>query len=380
MFYLNLNLNLNLDLNLFINMITLKFDAVSKSFGTTEAVKALSLRVEPGELFFMLGPSGCGKTTCLRIAAGFVKPDAGRIFFDGRDATPLPPHRRNAGMVFQNYALFPHMTVHQNIEYGLRFRNLTQAERRRRTYEVIEAVQIKELSNRFPNQLSGGQQQRTALARALVIQPDILLLDEPLSNLDARLRLELRDEIRRLHRLFHTTTLYVTHDQEEALSLADRIAVINNGRIEQVGTPHEIYNNPANSFVAHFVGETNLVRGTVKSIDTSNVALIPTDCGNASATLQEQMPIGSNILLSIRPEHVHTARINSQEAACPPFSLFSWRMRVDSASFTGNAIRLKLQSPNGEFWNAYTTASSAPAKNEEILVSFYPDDVVILEK
>lgn len=199
-------------------MITLKFDAVSKSFGTTEAVKALSLRVEPGELFFLLGPSGCGKTTCLRIVAGFVKPDAGRIFFDGRDATPLPPHRRNIGMVFQNYALFPHMTVHQNVEYGLRFRNLTQAERRRRTYEVIEAVQIKDLSSRFPNQLSGGQQQRTALARALVIQPDILLLDEPLSNLDARLRLELRDEIRRLHRLFHTTTLYVTHDQEEALS------------------------------------------------------------------------------------------------------------------------------------------------------------------
>ncbi|MEW6200975.1 MAG: ABC transporter ATP-binding protein [bacterium] len=361
-------------------MINLEFEQVSKSFGVVKVVSDFSLHVEPGELFFLLGPSGCGKTTCLRIVAGFVRADAGRILFGGRDATDLPPHRRNAGMVFQNYALFPHMTVRQNIDYGLRFRSLPQAERRSRAETVMEAVQIAELAGRYPGQLSGGQQQRVALARALIIQPDILLLDEPLSNLDARLRVELRDEIRRLHRLFRTTTLYVTHDQEEALSLADRIAVINSGSIEQVGAPQDIYHHPANTFTARFIGETNLIRGTIKSVDSHNAALISTGCGDAAAKLRQPLPIGNSVFLSIRPQHVHIAQMNSRQTANPPFSIFSWRMRVDSASFTGSMMHLKLKAQNGDLWNAYITDSTVPAAGEELLVSFSPDDAVVLEK
>ncbi|HID07008.1 MAG TPA: ABC transporter ATP-binding protein, partial [Armatimonadetes bacterium] len=225
-------------------MVGVKLKDVTKRFGTTIAVNTVSLDVNRGELFFLLGPSGCGKTTLLRLIAGFVEPDAGEIWFDGRLMNNVPAHLRNAAMVFQNYALFPHMTVWENVAYGLRLRNLSKREQAERIRWALELVRMSEFKDRYPGQLSGGQQQRIALARALIVQPDVLLLDEPLSNLDARLRAEMRREIKRIHRQLRITTIYVTHDQKEALSMADRIAVMRNGCVEQVGTPRELYYHP----------------------------------------------------------------------------------------------------------------------------------------
>ena len=231
-------------------MVSVTFDKVTKRFGDVTALDRVSLQVERGELFFVLGPSGCGKSTLLRLVAGFYQPDAGRILFDGRDVCRIPPHKRNTGMVFQNYALWPHMSVQKNVEYGLSVRDLPASERQGRVRRALEMVQMEAYAERSPNQLSGGQQQRVALARALVIEPDVVLLDEPLSNLDAQLRLEMRGHIRRLHRDLGITMIYVTHDQKEALSMADRMAVLDAGRVSQVGEPRPMYCVPANRFVA----------------------------------------------------------------------------------------------------------------------------------
>ena len=232
--------------------------------GTTRALDAVSLEIEPGELFFLLGPSGCGKTTLLRAIAGFVDPDAGSISFtrdgDTREVTHLPANKRNTAMVFQSYALWPHMTVADNVAFGLKVQKVPPADREARVNEALAAVQMQEYAARKPTQLSGGQQQRVALARALVVRPDVLLLDEPLSNLDAKLRIELRAEIRRIVKDAGLTAVYVTHDQKEALSMADRIAVMRDGHIEQLGPPTSLYHEPATTFVGAFLGETNTIR------------------------------------------------------------------------------------------------------------------------
>jgi ABC-type Fe3+/spermidine/putrescine transport system ATPase subunit len=220
-------------------------------------VDDVSFEIAPGEMFFLLGPSGCGKTTVLRMLAGLIEADGGEILFDGKRMNGIAPQHRNTAMVFQNYAVWPHLTVAENVAYGPRARNLP--DRERRVAEALRVTRLEELAGRRPAQLSGGQQQRVALARALAVDPGLILLDEPLSNLDARLRLELRAELRRIHAETRTTCLYVTHDQEEALSLADRIAVMNRGRIEQIGAPREVYTHPANEFTARFLGEINLV-------------------------------------------------------------------------------------------------------------------------
>ena len=238
---------------------------LTKSFGTTTALKNVSLEIGDRELFFLLGPSGCGKTTLLRTIAGFYQPDEGDLLFCDRSMRGVPAHQRNTGMVFQNYALWPHLTVEQNVAYGLDVRRVKDPERRDRVREALCIVQMGAYAGRTPNQLSGGQQQRVALARALVVRPDVLLLDEPLSNLDAKLRLEMREEIRRIHDQLRITTIYVTHDQKEALSLADRVAVLRDGSVEQVDGPREVYRAPASRFVADFIGETNWFAGEVTS-------------------------------------------------------------------------------------------------------------------
>ncbi len=231
-----------------------------KSFGAdARVVDDVSFTIAPGEMFFLLGPSGCGKTTVLRLLAGFLEPDGGDILFDQRRMNGIAPQHRNTAMVFQNYAIWPHLTVFENIAYGPRARKFSASDVERRVADALRVARLEELSQRRPAQLSGGQQQRVALARALAVDPGLILLDEPLSNLDARLRLELRGELLRIHRETRTTCLYVTHDQEEALSLADRVAVMNQGKIEQVGTSREIYERPANEFTARFMGEINLV-------------------------------------------------------------------------------------------------------------------------
>lgn len=240
-------------------MSTVHLSEITKRFGRVTAVRNLDLTIQEGEFFTLLGPSGCGKTTTLRMIAGFYYPTTGNVKFNDRDMTKVAPEKRNTGMVFQNYALFPHMTVFENVAFGLKVRKLKKSDVKKKVTDVLEKVRLHQFADRQVSQLSGGQQQRVALARALVIEPDILLLDEPLSNLDARLRDEMRTELLRLQREYGITTIYVTHDQVEALSMSDRIAVFNAGECQQVGTPTEIYNEPVNDFVAEFIGETNLI-------------------------------------------------------------------------------------------------------------------------
>jgi ABC-type Fe3+/spermidine/putrescine transport system ATPase subunit len=239
----------------------LRLVEVTKHFGPTVAVDRVSLEIEEGSFFTLLGPSGCGKTTLLRVVAGFHLPDRGEVYLRERRITHVPPHLRGTAMVFQEYALFPHMTVEENVAYGLRMRRVPAAEARTRVARVLELVGLVGQERKYPHQLSGGQQQRVALARALVVEPEVLLLDEPLSNLDAKLRVRVREELRELQRRLGQTTVYVTHDQEEALALSDRIAVMNTGRVLQVGTPEEIYLRPKNRFVADFVGLANFLEG-----------------------------------------------------------------------------------------------------------------------
>ncbi len=224
--------------------VSVAFESVTKILGQCKAVDHLTLDIAGGELFFLLGPSGCGKTTALRSVAGFYTPEEGRILFNGKDQSRVPPHKRNTGMVFQNYALWPHMDVQSNVAYGLKMRRVSDTEKQQRVRHALEIVQMQAFAERMPNQLSGGQQQRVALARALVIEPDVVLLDEPLSNLDAKLRVDMRTQIKEIHRKIGRTMIYVTHDQAEALSMADRIAVMRRGRVVQAGTPRELYNRP----------------------------------------------------------------------------------------------------------------------------------------
>lgn len=244
-------------------MSHIEFVNISKSYGQTIAVSDFNLSINPGEMVALLGPSGCGKTTTLRMLAGFTSVTNGRITIGGKDITTIPAHRRNIGMVFQGYALFPHMTVAQNVAFGLEMRGLSKKELRQQTETALKRVRLEGFADRLPKQLSGGQQQRVALARAMVINPQVLLLDEPLSALDARLRHEVRAEIKELQREFGLTTLIVTHDQDEALSMADRLIVMSKGQIEQIGTPDEVYEKPKNRFVAEFLGKINLLEGEV---------------------------------------------------------------------------------------------------------------------
>jgi putative spermidine/putrescine transport system ATP-binding protein len=254
-------------------MAFLQLDALSKDFGPHKAVDGLTLSVEKGEFVSLLGPSGCGKTTTLQMIAGFVEPSGGAIRLEGRDLLAVKPAKRGLGIVFQSYALFPHMSVAENVGFGLEMQGVAKAERAKRVGETLELVGLGAFAARFPRQMSGGQQQRVALARALVIKPQILLLDEPLSNLDAKLREEMQIELRQIQRTVGTTTILVTHDQAEAMALSDRIVVMNKGRAEQVAAPHEAYERPATPFVANFLGKTNLVYG--KAIRPERIEFAP---------------------------------------------------------------------------------------------------------
>lgn len=270
------------------------------------AVDQLSVTIEPGELFFLLGPSGCGKTTLLRMIAGFIDPTSGTVAFDGKDVTHEAPNKRNTGMVFQSYALWPHMTVAQNVAFGLSVRKVPNPEKDERVLEALAAVQMEAYASRKPTQLSGGQQQRVALARALVIKPDVLLLDEPLSNLDAKLRNDLRLQIRNVCKASGITTVYVTHDQKEALSMADRIALLKDGQIVQIGSPRELYRSPKTRFVAEFLGETNLIEAK-QSGNVGQSAGYTIEAGRfAGPTILngEAQTKNKQSLLSIRPEAI----------------------------------------------------------------------------
>jgi ABC-type Fe3+/spermidine/putrescine transport system ATPase subunit len=313
---------------------------VVKRFGAVTAVDRADLAVRDGELFTLLGPSGCGKTTLLRLLAGFYQPDAGEIRFGDRVVSGLPPYERNIGMVFQNYALWPHMTVAGNVAYGLKLRKLGAADVAARLAEGLRKVNLTGFEARYPGQLSGGQQQRVALARALVLNPDILLLDEPLSNLDAKIRVQVRAEIRKLQRELGITTIYVTHDQEEALSLSDRVAVMKDGRVLQVGAPKELYERPRTRFVADFVGTNNLVPGRVSGRVGTDL-VVDTAVGTLRAV--SSGPVGERCVLAIRPENVAIDAGAPGAASNVVADGNVVRGRVSFVAYLGNALRYDVE-------------------------------------
>lgn len=363
-------------------MIPVSFDNISKKFGQTVAVDGVSLEIKSGELFFVLGPSGCGKTTCLRMVAGFEQPDGGVLRFGERDMTRVPPHKRNTGMVFQNYALWPHLTVKGNVEYGLKVRRIEKSERERRVREALEMVRLESLGDRYPSQMSGGQQQRVALARALIIRPDVLLLDEPLSNLDAQLRLEMREEIKRLHDQTQTTALYVTHDQEEALSIADRIAVLRDGVLQQVGTPRELYRQPVSRFVASFLGETSFLPGVFKAREET-LCTVETPMGELRASLPfHTVESGQNVWCAIRPESWRMKRDAHEDDN-------HFAMRLLSVMYLGASEQYRVQLTGGcetdesQEWREIKVAVAnpshrAPAAGQQLDLACAPEDVVVL--
>ncbi|KUN20895.1 spermidine/putrescine ABC transporter ATP-binding protein [Streptomyces antibioticus] len=306
---------------------TVEFRGLRREFGPTVALDGLDLTVRPGELVALLGPSGCGKTTALRMLAGFEHPDSGEVLVDGEDVTRVPAHRRDAGMVFQSYSLFPHLDAVDNVAFGLRMRGVRTGERRSRAAELLELVGLADKGGRYPHQLSGGQQQRVALARALALRPRVLLLDEPLSALDAKVRLTLREEIRRLQQELGITTLFVTHDQEEALSMADRVAVMHAGKLEQCAAPAELYGRPATAFVAEFVGTMSRIPGQVSDgvVDVLGQRL-PVDGAG---------PQAGEVDVLVRPEAVRVGADADGKA------------RVLATSFLGAAVRVTVRLADG---------------------------------
>lgn len=301
-------------------MVVIKLENLRKTFGDVIATDEVNMTLEEGELSTLLGPSGCGKTTLLRLIAGFYVPDRGRIFFDGKDVTMLPPHLRNTGMCFQNYALWPHMSVSDNIAYGLKLKRVkglkyTKAAIAKRVEDALDLVRLEGLGHRHIHQLSGGQQQRVALARALVIEPGVLLLDEPLSNLDAKLRIEMREEIIRIQKELSITTVYVTHDQHEALSISDRVAVMDLGYVQQLASPREIYSKPQTIFVADFIGQCTFIDGTIKAIDDQITIDIPNNQTIIGKTHIAGYPfqVGEKVKCAVRPEDLKLTSTSSSD-------------------------------------------------------------------
>jgi iron(III) transport system ATP-binding protein len=358
-----------------LRMISLTIDHVTKRFGETIALNGIDLTIGAGEIFFLLGPSGCGKTTLLRSIAGFYIPEDGRILFGDEDVTRLPPHLRNTGMMFQSYALWPHMTVAQNVAFGLEERKVAGPEIAKRVGEALASVKMEQYGGRRIHQLSGGQQQRVALARALVIRPRCLLLDEPLSNLDARLRVEMRGEIRRICKDFGLTAIYVTHDQKEALSIADRMAILEGGHIRQSGPPSEVYRRPVSRFVADFMGETNFLEGTVKAVNNGHVVVeTPLGTFEGAVPAGAWQPVSADACtLSIRPE--------------------SWQLATTAVERNGVAGRIRDRVYLGEMAQYEFAAAAGTLKifelnprfvelspEREVFASVAPEDVIVLPR
>jgi len=354
-----------------------KFDRVAKILGQSRAVDGLSLEIKPGELFFLLGPSGCGKTTALRLAAGFYVPDEGKIFFNGRDQSGIAPHKRNTGMVFQNYALWPHMDVWNNVAYGLKMRRVSEEEKKKRIGLALKTVQMEAYAERLPNQLSGGQQQRVALARALVIEPDVILLDEPLSNLDAKLRIEMRAQIKEIHQKIARTMIYVTHDQAEALSMADRIAVMRQGHIVQVGTPRQLYTRPESAFVAEFIGRTNLLPGRIE--ECADLLTVRTQVGLIGASNGVNgMAKGDLVFCSVRPESVRL--LVSEEP--PPKLTNQLTGEVQNIMYLGDSEQYSVRLADGTLVRAveYNPASRRAEVGDCVVVQVDARDVMVLPR
>ncbi|ATU94289.1 ABC transporter ATP-binding protein [Phyllobacterium zundukense] len=344
----------------------IRLEEVSKSFGLLTVVEGLNLEIGKGEFISLLGPSGSGKTTILMMLAGFESPTSGAIWAGGKRIDSLPPHKRNMGVVFQNYALFPHMTVFENVGFPLRMRGISRADITERVRKALEMVQLGSLADRRPSQLSGGQQQRVALARALIFEPEVVLMDEPLGALDKQLREQMQLDIRDLHRRLDLTIVFVTHDQSEALTMSDRIAIFNRGKIEQIGKPSDIYDHPSTQFVAEFIGETNLISGPIQNIDggTARVQLP----GGQEVVVETAADFrqDGNICLSIRPERIRVKRESGTGN--------NITATVSDVVYHGDHLRLMLRS-NGQPFVVKTDRSQPPPSiGEEVHLSFLPAD------
>jgi iron(III) transport system ATP-binding protein len=348
----------------------INIEGVARSFSGTPAVDDVSIAIRDGEFFTLLGPSGCGKTTLLRMIAGFCELDRGRILLGETRIDTLPPHKRNTGMVFQNYAVFPNLTVGDNVAYGLRARKVGKEEIRERIARALKLVQLPGYGERWPHQLSGGQLQRVAIARALVIEPHVLLLDEPLSNLDAKLRVEMRGEIRHLQKQLGITVLYVTHDQEEALAVSDRIAVMRAGKIEQVASPRLIYESPETPFVASFVGTTNLLEGTVRSRE-GEVAEIAC-AGSVIRTNSPRGEVGEAVVMSLRPEALRL--LAAGEAVLPGWATLTGML--GDIEYLGPVTRFSVALADGA--QVHLMALAPPFVSGTVTVAYDPRRVVVM--
>ena len=348
-----------------------------KTFGEVKAVDGVSIDIRAGEFFSLLGPSGCGKTTTLRMIGGFELPTGGQILLRGRDITQEPPERRPVNMVFQSYALFPHLTVFENVAFGLRRRGTDKAEITRRVGAALELVRLPDFGRRKPDQLSGGQQQRVALARALVCEPTVLLLDEPLGALDLKLRRQLQTELKRIQLEVGITFIYVTHDQEEALALSDRIAVMRVGRVEQLGSPEELYDRPATRFVADFIGTTNLLAGTIES-RAPGAVVVRLD-GGERCLAADGMAVGTTVDLAIRPEAMRLAPDDdSVETAGPVPEL---RGRVLQSAYLGTSVSHQVRSDGGLVLTVVVPRSAErPSPGDRVRLGWDPSDVLVLER
>ena len=349
---------------------------LTKRFGKTIGVQDLTLEIHDGELMTLLGPSGCGKTTTLRCVAGLLKPDAGEIYLGEQRMTDLLPEKRGIGLVFQNYALWPHMTVYGNLAFGLQLRGIARAEAQKRIDKALAMVRLAGFQDRYPRQLSGGQQQRVALARALVIEPRLLLLDEPLSNLDAQLREEMRFEIRELQKRLGVTTVYVTHDQAEALALSDRIAILHQGKLVQVGAPAEIYTHPGNRFVAGFIGLTSFLQGVIASpaAEADRMARVQLGEGLSVQVRAAQAQVGQKVTLAVRPEHIRLYPQKTAEAAAETNLL---EATVVQSAYLGNALDYRLRVRDWVL-RAQTSTHQRLESGQTVWIAFSPDDVTLI--
>ena len=346
-------------------MTKLALRGVERRFGDFVAVAGLDLDIKPGEFVSLLGPSGCGKTTTLRMIAGFIDPTAGTIEMDGRilssSSGSLPPERREMSMIFQSYAIWPNMTVAQNVAFGLELRKLSSDEVRRRVHEMLDVVHMRHLAERYPAELSGGQQQRVALARAIVIKPSVLLLDEPLSNLDANLREEMRFEIRRLHDEYRYTTVYVTHDQSEAMTTADLIAVMNGGRIDQLGTPEDIYDRPQSEFVARFIGASNVIKGPAR--DGNHISF----SGSTLQVVGTKLDPGQKAVVAIRQ---HDIQLSTRAPPAPDNVV---KATVTRQVFLGASRDYMVETQDGTTLRVVTSTDNAVPKGTEVWLTLPPE-------
>ncbi len=368
-------------------MIAVNIRDLSKHFGEHLVLDHINLRIEPGELFFLLGPSGCGKTTLLRHIAGFYYPDSGQILFDEQDVSRVPPHKRGTGMMFQSYALWPHMTVAGNVAFGLEERRTPRPEITKRVDEALASVGMTAMADRKINMLSGGQQQRVALARALVIRPRCLLLDEPLSNLDAKMRLQMRGEIRRVCKGHGLTAIYVTHDQKEALSIADRLAVLDRGHLMQVGTPREVYRRPRTKAVADFIGESNFIEGrALEPVQGTEHWRVSTALGEFTGLKPDEawdLHVGDPVVLSVRPESWKLREAASADGTETKNTL---RGRIGRSIYLGEVAEYDFQPSIGRDPASVPTLKILElnprfveiADNAEISARVSPDDVILL--